>query len=144
MDNIARYTLEELAEGMEAQIEHELIYDDISAFANLTKDFHPLHVSKSYAVANGFENIIAHGLLISSFSSTLIGMKLPGINAIIISQTFKYRKPAYPGVNLLIKGILEKIDPRTGVLEIKIKITAPDQKQLIATGKYLVKVRDSN
>lgn len=141
MRKIARYTIEELEEGMVAEIEHQITSEKINAFAELTNDYHPLHVSKSYALENGFENIIAHGLLISSFSSALIGMKMPGENAIIISQSFKYRKPAYPGTILLIKGILEKIDIRSSLLEIKIKIKSKDKNQLIATGNYLVKVR---
>ena len=38
----------------------------IIQFANLTKDFHPLHSNANFAKKNGFKNIVAHGLLISS------------------------------------------------------------------------------
>ena len=142
MKPIETYTIDELEEGLEAKIERLLTVEDIQNFANLTQDFHPLHTSVVYAKANGFEDIIAHGLLLSSFSSAIIGMKLPGENAIIMSQTFTYKNPVYPGTQLLIKGVLDKIDTRFSLLEIKIKITSIDNSQVFATGKYSVKVRE--
>jgi len=141
MKPIETYTIDELKVGLEAKIERLLTVEDIRNFANLTKDFHPLHTSVVYAKANGFEDIIAHGLLLSSFSSAIIGMKLPGENAIIMSQTFIYKNPVYPGTQLLIKGVLDKIDTRFSLLEIKIKITSIDNSQVFATGKYSLKVR---
>ena len=142
MKSIETYTIDELEEGLEATIERLLTVEDIQNFANLTQDFHPLHTSVVYAKANGFEDIIAHGLLLSSFSSGIIGMKLPGENAIIMSQTFTYKNPVYPGTQLLIKGVLDKRDTRFSLLEIKIKITSIDNSQVFATGKYSVKVRE--
>ena len=142
MKPIETYTIDQLEEGLEAKIERLLTVEDIRNFANLTQDFHPLHTSVVYAKANGFEDIIAHGLLLSSFSSAIIGMKLPGENAIIMSQTFTYKNPVYPGTQLLIKGVLDKIDTRFSLLEIKIKITSIDNSQVFATGKYSVKVRE--
>ena len=141
MKPIETYTIDELEEGLEATIERLLTLEDIRNFANLTQDFHPLHTSVVYAKANGFEDIIAHGLLLSSFSSGIIGMKLPGENAIIMSQTFTYKNPVYPGTQLLIKGVLDKRDTRFSLLEIKIKITSIDNSQVFATGKYSLKVR---
>lgn len=135
------YTIDNLKEGLEVKIERLLTREDIQSFSNLTQDFNPLHTSLVYAKENGFEDIIAHGLLLSSLSSSIIGMKLPGENAIIISQSFVYKKPVYPGTQLLIKGVLNKIDTRFSLLEIKIKITSSDNIRVFATGKYSVKVR---
>ena len=137
------YTIDNLEEGLEVKIERLLTKEDIQNFANLTQDFHPLHTSPVYAKSNGFEDIIAHGLLLSSLSSSIIGMELPGENAIIISQSFLYKKPVYPGTKLLIKGILNKIDTRFSLLEINIKITSIDNIQVFATGKYSVKIREN-
>ena len=137
------YTINNLKEGLESKIERLVSKEDIQNFSNLTQDFHPLHTSPDYAKENGFEDIIAHGLLLSSFSSSIIGMELPGDNAIIISQSFIYKKPVYPGTRLLIKGVVNKIDTRFSLLEIKIKITSIDNIYLFATGKYSVKVREN-
>ena len=131
---IAKYTIDELNVGYEVSEKRFLSKDDIQQFANLTSDFNPLHTNLKYSKANGFENIIAHGLLLSSFSSKIIGMKLPGENAIIISQKFNYKKPVYPGTHLLIKAVLSKIDIRFSIIEILIKITSIDEKHLYSDG----------
>ena len=72
------YTIDNLEEGLEAKIERLITKEDIQNFAILTQDFHPLHTSPDYAKSNGFKDIIAHGLLLSSYSSSIIGMELPG------------------------------------------------------------------
>lgn len=141
MKNIATYKIEDLEEGMSEEIVKTLERKDIEKFAILTQDFHPLHTSVEYAQGNGFEDIMAHGLLLSSFSSALIGMQLPGENAIVISQNFKYRKPAYPGNTFQIKGIINKIDKKYARIEVGIKIKTLESRQLIATGNYVVKIR---
>lgn len=139
---IANYNIGELKIGHEVNEKRLLTKEDIQKFANLTYDFHPLHTDLKYSQANGFKNIIAHGLLLSSFSSKIIGMKLPGENAMVISQKFKYKNPVYPGTNLLINAVLDKIDLRFSILEISVKITSIDKKQIFSFGKYFVKVRE--
>ena len=139
---IANYTIDELKVGHEVCEKRLLTKKDIQTFANLTSDFHPLHTDLKYSQENGFKNIIAHGLLLSSFSSKIIGMKLPGENAMVVSQKFDYKKPVYPGTLLLIKAVLEKIDLRFSILDISVKISSIDKKELFSYGKYVVKVRE--
>lgn len=136
---INKYTIEELEEGMSFTITREITESVISDFAQLTGDHHPLHTNKEYAIANGFENIMAHGQLITSFSSTLIGMKLPGENAIIMSQSFKYKRPAYAGTLLNIKGVVTSVDLRFSFIIVKIIVTNGEEN--IAEGKYTVQIR---
>ena len=135
-----KYKLEDIEVGQVFEIQKDLSLDQIQQFAVLTDDHHPLHTSKEYAVNNGFKDIMAHGLLISSFSSALIGMKIPGENAIIISQAFKYRQPAFPGDVLTIKGTVKEKELRFNNIAVKIRITNQSNK-LIATGEYVVKIR---
>jgi len=111
-------------------------------FSQLTQDFHPLHSSTQYAKDHGFENNIAHGMLVSSYSSALIGMKLPGENAIVISQAFTYKKPVYPGDELIISGEIVELDVRFSIIEIKIVIKEKSKNKKVAIGKYKVKIRD--
>ena len=69
---IAKYTIDELNAGYEVRERDSLTQDDIQKIRKCHKcDFNPLHTNIKYPQANGFENIIAHGLLLSSFSSKL-------------------------------------------------------------------------
>ena len=135
------YTFEELEIGQTETIEIQLLLSDIESFCILTSDYHPLHSSKRYAIKNGYDDIIAHGLLISSFSSALIGMKLPGENALITSQSFKYRHPTYPGDRLLISGKIVFKETTFNTIEVKVKIHNQASK-LVASGLYKIKLRD--
>src|SRR5882724_16068 len=42
--------------------EHTVTLADILAFADITRDHHPLHVDAAYAQSRGFPAVIAHGL----------------------------------------------------------------------------------
>lgn len=139
-EGVNQYQLKDIKVGMTATIERSLSREDIHRFSLLTGDYHPLHTAPEYARQHGFNDIIAHGLLISSFSSTLIGMKLPGENTVIISQTFKYRHPAYPGDGLAITGVVTKVEERFSRVEIKVKIVN-DIGKTVASGLYLIKIR---
>jgi acyl dehydratase len=54
---------EDLALGAEFESEaHTVTESDIAAFADVTRDHHPLHVDADYAKSRGFPAVIAHGL----------------------------------------------------------------------------------
>ena len=41
---------------------HTVTAADIAAFAEVTRDHHPLHLDPAYAISRGFPTVIAHGL----------------------------------------------------------------------------------
>lgn len=83
---------------------------DIKAFAGLSGDNNPVHMSDEYAEKSRFKKRIAHGLLSASFFSALFGTKLPGYGCVYVSQSLNFRKPVYLGDT--VKAIVEiiKID----------------------------------
>ena len=136
---INTYTMNELKKGMSATIAKKLTLSQIQNFAELTGDFHPLHNDVRFAKSNGYSDIIAHGLLISSFSSSLVGMQLPGKNALVLGQSFKYFNPAFPGDKLIITGKINEIDLRFSLVTVGVKIRN-QENQLISKGNYSIKV----
>jgi acyl dehydratase len=137
---IARFTFKELFMGMEEVIEHKITLDEIKRFIDLVSDFHPLHVDKDYAIKNGFKNVIAQGFFVSSLSSSLVSMRLPGENTLILSHAFSFHKPIYPEELLTIKGVITKLDDRFLFATINIDIFANEEKK--ASGSIDVKVRN--
>ena len=64
-----------------------------------------------------FKERIAHGMLVSSFISTILGTKLPGKNTIYLSQNVSFRAPVKIGDTLrvvaeVIKSVMIKIITR--------------------------------
>ena len=139
--SINNYTIEQIEVGMTDTVTHLVTVEDVKLFSKLTGDNHPLHTSSKYAKENGFENIIAHGLLISSYASTLVGMKMPGENAIVLSQNFTYKKPVYPGDKLNIKGLVVSKDVRFSLIELKVQIFNQNELK-VAIGQFKIKLRN--
>jgi 3-hydroxybutyryl-CoA dehydratase len=138
--DIKSYTFEELEEGMSATHEVDLTDEMIEAFSKLTGDVHPLHSDAEYAVECGFDFILAHGMLTSSFASTLVGMLLPGKNALLLSQSFRYLRPVYGADRLKVSGeIVSKVDADRQIsVDVRIR---NGQDQIVAMGEMAVKLR---
>lgn len=68
---------------------------DIEMFGSITGDYNPAHFDSDYASKTIFKKRIAHGMLIGSLFSKLLGMELPGPGSIYISQTLRFRRPVY-------------------------------------------------
>ena len=137
---VANLSFSDLFVGLSRKITKEIALSDIDFFSNLISDFHPLHTNKKYAQESGYADIIAHGLLISSYSSALIGMQLPGRKALIISSQFEYKQPCYAEDCLSIVGTVTELDDRFSRMIAKVEIKNQKDK-LVALGHYGVIIR---
>jgi len=91
------YYFEDLSVGMETSIAKKITAEHIAAFAELSGDVNPVHLSDEFAAGTIFKKRIAHGALTSSLFSTVLGTRLPGPGCIYLSQTLKFRAPVYIG-----------------------------------------------
>ena len=83
----------------------------VEKFSNLSGDLNPLHMDNKFAESSSFNKRIVHGMLLASFFSQLIGMKLPGKNALYFSQTLNFRSPCYIDDQIEVVGeVIEKSD----------------------------------
>jgi 3-hydroxybutyryl-CoA dehydratase len=114
--------------------------ESIRSFAALTGDFHPLHTDKAYAVRHGFQDIIAHGVLLTSFSSKVIGMDLPGLRSILLAQNAEYLKPAFPDDVLTFVGTLSKIRRSLGIVTVDVQVSN-QRNELVSRLEFTVKLR---
>ena len=67
----------------------------VTQFANISGDYNPLHVNKEFASNSVFGRPIAHGMLLSSFFSSLIAEEYPGPGSIYLSQSLNFLKPCF-------------------------------------------------
>ena len=97
MTDLNGYFLEDLSVGMSASFQRTVTDADIVAFAGVSGDTNPVHLSDEFAEPTMFKGRIAHGMLSASYLSTLIGTKLPGPGCIYMSQTLRFTAPVRPG-----------------------------------------------
>ncbi|NOT14667.1 MAG: MaoC family dehydratase [Methylotenera sp.] len=102
--------IERLEIGMMESYEQTITDADIKAFAGLSGDNNPVHMSEAYAETSRFKKRIAHGLLSAGFFSALFGTKLPGYGCVYVSQSLNFKRPVYIGDTVKATIEIFKID----------------------------------
>lgn len=110
MDIKTSFTITEITIGMTASYTQTISNADVKAFAGISGDHNPVHLSEDYAKNSRFKNRIAHGLLTASFFSAIFGMKLPGEGCVYASQNLQFKKPVYLGDTVVAKVTVIAID----------------------------------
>ena len=91
--------------GMEVSYIQVISDANIKAYAELSGDNNPLHLSDEYASESRYKKRIAHGLLPVSFFSALFGTRLPGHGCVYLSQTLNFKRPVY--INDTVTAIIK-------------------------------------
>ena len=82
-ENIVEYCFDDLRVGMSAYSEIKITAMRVSFFAAVSGDTQPLHLDEAYAKKTIFKGRIAHGMLVASLISAVIGTKLPGSGTVL-------------------------------------------------------------
>ena len=119
---------------------------DIDNFATLSGDFNALHTDAELAKRNGYQDRIAHGLLIQSIATGLasqagfIGKTVVGFREL----SCKFVAPVYAGdtVRVTIEVVEKKLIRRLNVGNLSVKFRVLNQQDiLIQRGKWTVLVQ---
>jgi 3-hydroxybutyryl-CoA dehydratase len=114
----------------------EITTEMINGFALSTGDANPLHMDEEFASSTVFKKRIAHGFLIGSLISTVLGNDFPGNGTIYISQNMKFRKPVFIGDKISVIIVPVEI---SGLNWLKLKTNCFNQDNiLIIEGEALV------
>jgi acyl dehydratase len=89
--------IETLSIGDAAEATRTVSQDDIDRFAAVSGDFNPIHTDPDYAAGTPFRRTIAHGPIALALAAGILGMELPGVGSIAISNVIRYRKPIFAG-----------------------------------------------
>ena len=138
-------SFEKIQPGDSYTLQKHISAEMIDAFAASSGDYNPVHMDDAYGKNSGFKSRIAHGALILSFLSELIGMHLPGKGSVWLSQNMDFISPAYAGDSLAITAtVIEKTQGRALSLNmVKIKILIKNQiGRIIVRGQVKVAVKN--
>lgn len=119
-------TYKEIHEGDVFSFKKMITQNDIETFAELTGDFNPLHVDLDFGRKSKFGRNIAHGLLVGSFFSTLVGMYCPGEKSLYVGQSFLFRLPIFVGDTVLVKGSVIGKNNSIKLITLKTEILKKD------------------
>lgn len=82
--------------------------DDIQQFAQISRDYNPVHCDAHYAQLRGFKAPIAHGLLTASLITEIGGQ----IGWLATGMNFEFKRPVYPEEQITCHWLIVDIDER--------------------------------
>ena len=112
----------------------------VKSFAQVSGDYNPLHMDSAYAANTQFGTRVAHGMLLASFFSSLVGMLCPGLHCLYLSQEIRFKKPVFLDTWVTITGTVVRKSEATKIIVLKTMIT--DDKGIVCIeGEATVTVR---
>ncbi|MCY0865715.1 MAG: MaoC family dehydratase [Sulfobacillus sp.] len=114
---------------------HHVTQEVVQAFAQVSHDFNPLHLDPDFAKTSRFGRPVAHGALVMSYISALLGQKLPGPGTIYLTQYTEFKAPVFVGDTVTVAVMIETIHDN-GVMRLTHE--ARVNTQTVLTGWSLV------
>ncbi len=111
VEELSGYFFEDLEVGMTAAYARTIGPADLVMFDGMSGDTNPMHLNEEYAQQTMFGGTIAHGMLCSSFISTVVGTRLPGPGCVYVSQTLKFKAPVRPGDTVTARATVNELIP---------------------------------
>jgi 3-hydroxybutyryl-CoA dehydratase len=131
-------TFHDLRIGQTASIQKTFSAADVTAFAGISLDVNPIHMSEGYAKQTLFGKRIVHGILTSGLISAVLGNQLPGPGTIYLGQELKFMAPVYLGDD--ITATAEIIELREDKKIVKLSTTCVNQDgKVVISGVATVK-----
>ncbi len=124
---------ENIIKGDVKEVEFLVTDEMVREFAKITGDNNPLHLDEEFAKKSIFGRRIAHGMLVASLISKVLGHDFPGAGTIYISQSVKFRKPVYVGDD--VKVHVEVKDKNTVRRRVFLITNVIDNGAIVISGE---------
>ena len=106
MSQIRNQTIQGLTVGETFTVSRKFTEQDMIAFADITRDYNPIHFDKRFAEAKNLKGRICHGLLVGSLLTEIGGQ----IGWLASEMNFRFKKPVYFGDTIECTLTITKID----------------------------------
>jgi len=103
-----------------ASFEVDVAPETMTAFAELSGDWNPLHTDASYASRTSFGKPILHGAYSAGLLSRLAGMYIPGEDCVLHAMQLRFVAPIRPPARLRVYGELKTSTADYGRVETTI------------------------
>ena len=105
------YYIDDLKPGMLESFTKTVTESDIQKFGEVSGDMNPAHFDEAWAKTTMFKGRIAHGVLSSSYISTVLGMEMPGPGTIFMSLTTRFKAPVRIGDTVVATCTVREVVP---------------------------------
>ncbi len=108
MSYIRKKTIAGLKPGDSFTVSRTFTENDATAFADVGRDYNPVHFDLRFAKANGFHGPICQGLLVASLLTEIGGQ----IGWLASEMNFRFKKPVYFGDTIECRFTITDLDNR--------------------------------
>ncbi len=129
---------DEIAVGRTCRATFAVDASVVDQFAQLSGDRNPIHVDAAEARQFGFAKPVAHGALLMTWLSKMIGMDVPGPGALWLDQSVEWVRPVFVGDVIELTLTVDQVSPATGVLRLSTRATNQEGK-IVMQGAARVK-----
>ena len=141
-DSPLEYTFDSINVGINHEFKITVTEKLVLDFSVISGDFNPLHIDENYATKTKFKKRICHGMLLASFLSRLVGMYLPGKNALYFSQILNFVSPCFINDIITVKGEIIDKNYATKIITVKTSIVN-EKNELILDGEAKVMITNN-
>lgn len=133
MDDCLAVRWDQIQPGHRHRFEFAISPEDMTGFAAVSGDRNPLHQDPAFARAKGFDGVVVYGGLLIAQISRMIGMIVPGRDAVWTGLTIEFRTPLLVGEPAALVAEIAGKSESTRQIRLKIAIRAGER--IIAQGK---------
>lgn len=108
-------------------------------FAEVSQDYNLLHLDEEYARGTMFHGRIAHGMLVASFISGVLGNDFPGVGTVYMGQELQFIRPVRYGDEILVTVRVIEMDNETGKMKLYTECRNQMGKNVIEGYAYIMK-----
>lgn len=109
MSYIRKKTIAGLKQGDSFAVSRIFTEQDTMAFAEMSRDYNPVHFDDRFANVKNFQGRICHGLLVASLLTEIGGQ----IGWLASGMNFRFKKPVYFGDTIECCFTVTEIDERS-------------------------------
>lgn len=109
---------EELYVGQEYAKVFSVTEEKGRGFAEVSEDYNLLHFDEEFAKNTMFKGRIAHGMLVASFISGVLGNDFPGYGTIYLGQELQFVRPVRYGDEITVIIKVLEIDKETRKIKL--------------------------
>jgi acyl dehydratase len=108
MSKIRNQTIQGLTVGETFTVSRKFTERDMITFADITRDYNPIHFDERFVAAKNLKGRICHGLLVGSLLTEIGGQ----IGWLASEMNFRFKQPVYFGDTIECSLTITKIDGR--------------------------------
>jgi 3-hydroxybutyryl-CoA dehydratase len=117
-----RFSINNLKKGMKIKMSKKMSSQYFARSIKLLNDTAPIHTNDKWAKRLGMKKKIFPGLAVVNVYSKMIGMYLPGKNAVMMSINFSFKKPVFENDKLVYICEITRVIKSIKVVLIKLSI----------------------